>query len=135
MARGEEGLQVLRNHCVEHRIAGITRRVGGNRWRHNSPHRQQGEDESARSCPPIYCSNVQYTSKKLTRECGGNMRDASPCRAAVAKSAFGIPVHTSANSLIISIAPWNSIKHKGSSTSFGTRQPVPVSQHSHACSS
>src|SRR5262245_51844787 len=93
MARGEEGLQVLRNHCVEHRIAGITRRVGGNRWRHNSPHRQQGEDESARSCPPIYCSNVQYTSKKLTRECGGNMRDASPCRAAVAKSAFGIPVH------------------------------------------
>src|SRR5262245_27106828 len=93
MARGEEGLQVLRNHFVEHRIAGITRCVGGNRWRHTSPHRQQGEEGSARSCPLIYCSNVQYTSKKLTRECGGNMRGASPCRAAVAKSAFGIPVH------------------------------------------
>src|SRR5262249_47499210 len=95
MARGEEGLQVLGNHFVEHRIAGITRRVGGNRWRHNSPHRQQGEDGSARSCPPIYCSIVQYTSKKLTREWGGNMRDASPCRAAVAKSTFGIPIHRS----------------------------------------
>src|SRR5215813_6922300 len=94
MARGEEGLQVLRNHFVEQRIAGITRRVGGNRWRHNSPHRQQGEDGSTRSCLSIYCSNVQYTSKKLTRECGRNMRDASPCRAAaVAKSAFGIPIH------------------------------------------
>src|SRR5262249_53122414 len=93
MARGEEGRQVLRNHFVEHRIAGITRCVGGNRWRHDSPHRQQGEDGSARSCPPIYCSNVQCTSKKLTRECGGNMRGASPCRAAVPKSAFGIPIH------------------------------------------
>src|SRR5215831_5041849 len=94
MARGEEGLQVLRNHFVEHRIAVITRCVGGNRWRHTSPHRQHGEEESARSCPPIYCSNVQYTSKKLTRECGGNMRGASPCCAAVPKSAFGIPIHS-----------------------------------------
>src|SRR5262249_35502353 len=91
MARGEEGLQVLRNHFVEHRIAGITRCVGGNRWRHTSPHRQQGEEGSARSCPLIYCSNVQYTSKKLTWECGGNMRGASPCCAAVPKSAFKLP--------------------------------------------
>ena len=92
--RGEEGLQVLRNHVVEYRIAGITRCIGGNRWRHNSPHGQQGMDRRTRSCPSIYCSNVQYTRKKLTRECGGNMRDASPCRAAaVTKRAFGIPIH------------------------------------------
>src|SRR5215467_10611657 len=43
---------------------------------------------------------------------------------------------TSANNLILSIAPWNSIKRKGSSTNCGSRKPVaPVSQHSHARSS
>src|SRR5262245_7540746 len=95
MARGEEGLQVLRDHGVEHRLAGIPGCVGGNRWCHNSPHGQQGNDGDARSCLSIYYSNVQYTSKKLTREGGENMRDTSPCRAAaVAKSTFGIPIHT-----------------------------------------
>src|SRR5262252_1837619 len=66
LARGEEGLQVLRNYVVEHRAAGIPGCVGSNRWRHTSPHGQQGEKENARSCSSIYCSNVQYTSKKLT---------------------------------------------------------------------
>src|SRR5215470_14668381 len=79
MARGEEGLQVLRDHVVEHRAAGIPRCVGSNRWRHTSPHVQVGSNGSARSCHQLYCSFVQYTSKKLTRECGRNMRDASPC--------------------------------------------------------
>src|SRR5205823_6314040 len=73
------------------RLAGIPGCIGGNGWRHTSPHGQQGENGQARSCPQLYCSNVQYTSKNLTRECGGNIRDASPCSAAVAKSAFGIP--------------------------------------------
>src|SRR5215470_12801035 len=63
MARGEEGLQVLRDHVVEHRAAGIPRYVGGHCWRHTSPHGQQGEQGSTRSCHPIYCSNVQYASK------------------------------------------------------------------------
>src|SRR5437879_6832078 len=93
MARGEESLQVLRNHVVEHRLVRIPGCVGGNGWRHTSPHGQQGENGQARSCPQLYCSNVQYASKNLTRECGGNIRDASPCSAAVAKSAFGIPIH------------------------------------------
>src|SRR5262245_43271660 len=66
MARGEAGLQVLRIHVVEHRLAGIPGCVGGNGGRHTSPHGQKGENGNARSCPPIYCSNVQYTSKKLT---------------------------------------------------------------------
>src|SRR3989442_9000420 len=57
-------------------MAGIPGCVGGNRWRHTSPHGQEGENGSARSCPQLYCSFVQYTSKNLTRECGGNMRDA-----------------------------------------------------------
>src|SRR5215813_12286548 len=94
MARGEEGLQVLRNHVVEHRLARSPGCVGGNGWRHTSPHVQVGSNGSARSCHQLYCSNVQYTSKKLTRKGGGNMRDTSPCRAAaVVESAFGIPIH------------------------------------------
>src|SRR6266571_7019353 len=72
MARGEEGLQVLCDHVVEHRAAGIPRCVGGHRWRHTSPHEQQGEEGSARSCLQLYCSYVQYTSKMLPRRCGGN---------------------------------------------------------------
>src|SRR5262245_40668517 len=87
--RGEQGLQGFRNDVGEHRAAGSPRCVGGNGWRHTSPHGQQGMERRARSCPPIYCSQVQNTSQKLTRECRGNMRDASPCRAAaVAKSAL-----------------------------------------------
>src|SRR5262249_34048820 len=70
--RGEKGLQVLRDHMVEHRAAGIPRCVGGNGWRHTSPHGQQGENGRARSCPQIYCSFVQYTSKKLIRGWGRN---------------------------------------------------------------
>jgi len=38
LARGEESLQVLRDHGVEHRLAGIPGCVGGNGWRHTSPH-------------------------------------------------------------------------------------------------
>src|SRR5215472_6009749 len=68
MARGEEGLQVLRDHVVEHRAAGIPRCVGGHGWRHTSPHGQQGENGSTRSCHPIYCSNVQYESKMLPED-------------------------------------------------------------------
>jgi hypothetical protein len=71
---------VLRDDVVQHRAAGIPRCVSGNRWRHTSPHRQQGENGRARSCPPIYCLFVQYTSKKLARGCGGNRRDAPLCR-------------------------------------------------------
>src|SRR5215471_4189421 len=63
MARGEESLQGLCNHSVEHRLAGIPRCVGGNRWRHTSPHGQEGEDGRARICPLLYCTYVQYTSK------------------------------------------------------------------------
>src|SRR5215471_10966593 len=69
MARGEEGLQVLRNHVVEHRLAGIPGCVGGHGWCHTSPHGQQGEDGRTRRCSQIYCSNVQHTSKKLTSGC------------------------------------------------------------------
>src|SRR5262245_50335830 len=71
-ARGEEGLQVLGNHMVEHRLAGIPGCVGGNRWRHTNPRRQQGGDGSTRSRPQLYCSFVQYASKMLSRRCGGN---------------------------------------------------------------
>src|SRR5438128_3965147 len=60
-------------------MAGIPGCVGGNRWRHTSPHGQQGENGSARSCPQLYCSFVQYTSKKLTWRWGGNTRYAPPC--------------------------------------------------------
>src|SRR5256884_9524977 len=93
MARGEEGLQVLRDHGVEHRMAGIPGCIGGNGWRHTSPHGQQGENGQARSCPQLYCSNVQYTSKKLTREWGGNIREGWPCSAAVGKNGFGMSLH------------------------------------------
>src|SRR5215510_995207 len=68
MARGEEGLQVLRDHVVEHRAAGIPRCIGGHRWRHTSPHGQQGENGSTRRCHLIYCSNVQYTSKMFPED-------------------------------------------------------------------
>ena len=57
--RGEKGLQVLRDHCIEHRVTGIPGCVGGNGWRHNSPHIQEGRDGSARNCPPnilLICS-------------------------------------------------------------------------------
>src|SRR5262245_45428995 len=80
MARGEEGLQVLRNHVVEHGLAGIPGCVGGHGWCHTSSHGQQGEDGSTRRCPQLYCSFVQYTSKKVDEECGGNMRDTPLCR-------------------------------------------------------
>src|SRR5438093_1265529 len=58
--RGEKGLQVLRDHVVEHRAAGIPRYVGGHRWRHTSPHLDVGRDGSARICYLLYCSYVQY---------------------------------------------------------------------------
>src|SRR5215472_12714245 len=93
MARGEEGLQVLGDHVVEHRAAGIPRCVGGNGWRHTSPHGQQGENGRARSCPQLYCSFVQYTSKKLIRGWGRNMRYASPCYGG-GKIAFKILIHS-----------------------------------------
>src|SRR5215831_14964562 len=61
--RGEKGLQVLRDHVVAHRAAGIPRCVGGHRWRHTSPHVQVGRDGRARICRLLYCTYVQYTSK------------------------------------------------------------------------
>ena len=72
LARGEQGLQVLCDHVVEHRAAGIPRYVGGHRWRHTSPHGQVGRDGSARSCQQLHCSFVQYTSEMFPRRCGGN---------------------------------------------------------------
>src|SRR5262245_4061568 len=63
--RGEKGLQVLRDHVVEHRAAGIPRCVGGHRWRHTRPHVQEGSKGSARKCHLIYCTNVHYTSKNV----------------------------------------------------------------------
>src|SRR5919204_1232307 len=101
MQRGEKGLQVLRDHGVEHRMTGIPRCVGGHRWRHTSPHGQQGENGNARSCPQLYCSLVQYTSTILTWECGGKTRYAPPAPAATlrcphgggGKSAFEILIH------------------------------------------
>src|SRR5205085_5433038 len=100
MARGEEGLQVLRNHVVEHRMARIPGCVGGNGWRYTSPHGQQGENGSARSCPQLYCSFVQHTSQMLTWECGerhGTHRLAPAAtlrcpRDGSGKSAFEIPI-------------------------------------------
>src|SRR5215831_10664132 len=80
MARGEESLQVLRDDGVEHRLAGISGCVGGNGWRHTSPHVQVGSNGSARICHQLYCSFVQYTSKKLIRGWGRNTHYASPCR-------------------------------------------------------
>src|SRR5262245_5024524 len=46
-------------------MAGIPGCVGGHGWCHTSPHGQQGEDGSTRRCPQLYCSFVQYTSKKV----------------------------------------------------------------------
>src|ERR1051326_857450 len=66
------------------------------RWNYPQRSGTRPENGQARSCPQLYCSNVHYTSKKLTRACGGNIRDASPCSAAAAKSAFGIPIHVGA---------------------------------------
>src|SRR5262249_19321946 len=94
----EEGLQVLRDHVIEHRTAGISGCIGGNRWRHKSPHGQQGEDGSARSCPQLYCSFVQYASEMFSRRGGGNTGTHHHAAAAtlrcprggVAKSAFEI---------------------------------------------
>src|SRR2546428_5500707 len=63
--RGEKCLQLLRDHVVEHRTAGIPRCVGGHRWRHTRLHRQQGEEGSTRNCHLLYCSYVQYTSEML----------------------------------------------------------------------
>src|SRR5262249_42355459 len=68
MQRGEKGLQVLRDHVVEHRATGIPRCVGGHGWRHTSPHGQQGENGSTRSCHSIYCSFVQYASKMFPED-------------------------------------------------------------------
>ncbi len=51
--RGEKGLQVLRDHVIEHRAAGISGCVGSHRWRHTSPHGQQGEKGHAISYPSI----------------------------------------------------------------------------------
>src|SRR5215471_6889989 len=65
--RGEKGLQVLRNHVIEHRATWVPGCVGGHRWRHTSPHVQEGRDRSARNCRLIYCTYVHYTSKMLTR--------------------------------------------------------------------
>src|SRR5919201_4799039 len=87
---------------VEHRAAGIPRCVGGNGWRQTSPHGQQGEKGSARSCPQLYCSFVQYASEMLSRRCGGNTGTHHHAAAAtlrcprggVAKSAFEILIHT-----------------------------------------
>src|SRR5215510_9727751 len=101
MPRGEKGLQVLRNHSVEHRLAGIPGCVGGNRWRHTNPRRQQGVDGRTRSYPQLYCSFVQYASKMLCRRCGGNTGTHHHVAVAtlwcphgrVAKSAFEILIH------------------------------------------
>src|SRR5262249_10593485 len=91
--RGEKGLQVLRDHVVEHRAAGIPRYVGGHRWRHTSPHGQQGEKGNARSCLPIYCSFVQYTSKIFGWREEGNKRYAPRCPCgASGKIAFVFPI-------------------------------------------
>ena len=38
--RGEKGLEMVRDHFIEHRAARIAWFVGGNRWRHKSPHVQ-----------------------------------------------------------------------------------------------
>src|SRR5215510_2139970 len=53
---------------VEYRAAGIPRCVSGHGWRHTSPHGQQGEKGSARSCHSIYCSNIQYASKMFPED-------------------------------------------------------------------
>ena len=99
IARGEESLQVLRDHGVEHRLAGIPGCVGGNRWRYNSPHGQQGEKGSARNCPQLYCSFVQYTSKMLPQDVGEtrSMRRlasarVSRCPSGGGKIAFVFPI-------------------------------------------
>src|SRR5262249_60763944 len=57
---------------------------------------------TARSCPQLYCSNVQYTSEMLFRRCGGNTGTHHHVAAAtlrcprggLAKSAFEILIHT-----------------------------------------
>src|SRR5438093_5639534 len=100
--RGEKGLQVLRDHSVEHRMAGISGCVGGNCWRHASPHVQVGSNGSARSCHQLYCSFVQYTSKIFCWGEEGNTQYAPPCCCARAvlsvrqrcKRAFVFPIHT-----------------------------------------
>src|ERR671924_2107714 len=111
MARGEEGLQVLRNHVVEHRLARIPGCVGGNGWRHTSPHEQQGENGSTRSYPQLYCSFVQYSSEMLSRRGGGSTGTHHYAAAAtlrcprggVAKSAFEILIHLPANLGVLSL--------------------------------
>src|SRR5262249_52261938 len=92
--RGEQGLQVLRDHVLEHRAAGIPRCVGDHCWRHTSPHVQVGRDGSARICHLLYCSYVQCTSKMLGWEEAGNKRYAPRCpRGSSSKIPFEIPLH------------------------------------------
>src|SRR5215831_12310403 len=81
MQRGEKGLQVLRDHVVEHRAARIPRCVGGHRWRHTSPHGQQGERAEVPEVAFNYTAHLfSIQAKKLTREYGGNMWDTPLCR-------------------------------------------------------
>ena len=61
--RGEKGLQVLRDHVIEHRAAGISGCVGSHRWRHTSPHGQQGEKGHAISYPSILLICSVYKQK------------------------------------------------------------------------
>src|SRR5262249_16916856 len=92
--RGEKGLQVLCDHVVEHRAAGIPRCVGGHRWRHTSPRVQVGRDGSARICHLIYCTYVQYSSKMFGWGEEGNKRYAPRCpHGGGSKIPFEIPIH------------------------------------------
>src|SRR5438093_11956073 len=100
---------MLRDHVVEHRLAGIPGCVGGNRWRHNSPYGQQGVDRRARHCLQLYCSFVQYTSKMLPQDVEEtrSMRRlasarVSRCPSGGGKIAFVFPIRPKTVSFIVS---------------------------------
>ena len=63
--RGEKGLQVFRDHVVEHGAARIAGFVGGNSWRHESTHVQHCGDRGDKKCRRLYCTYEHY-SRKIT---------------------------------------------------------------------
>ncbi len=61
--RGKKGLQVFRDHVVEHGATRVTGFVSGNSWRHESTHVQHCGDRGERKCHQLYCSYEHYSRK------------------------------------------------------------------------
>jgi hypothetical protein len=80
VAQGEKGLQVYRDHFVEHRATWSAGFVGRNSRRPKSPHGQHRGEGSARSCRRLYCTAEETSgtrhlaaapAPRCPRGCGG----------------------------------------------------------------